>query len=453
MNLENFFKTEYISYGMYDSVRKIGSYIDGQKNASRKVLFTLMTQNISSMTKVSNLGPKVQDTAEYLHGSIEKVIVGMIQNYVGSGNNLPLLVGQGNLGTAFIPAASAPRYIYGKKSKWLELLFDKDDTPNLKHQIFEGSKIEPRFYVPKLPLIAINGSEGLAIGFTQKILPRDPLEVIEWIKCRSKGKPNCTLPAVKYRGMACNITQGDSPAQWVISGSIKRISATRIEITSIPVGIPLAKYLETLDFLVEKKVIKGYVDNSDDDIFNFVIKCTTEFASQSDDEILSKLKLVTRVTENFNCLDEDNKVREFESIEEVLEAWYQKRMEYNVYRKHRILERLKEELRISGIKREWINLVTSEKIVLNNRTEDVIVTDISNLDIDLHLREEIIKEIDMLMKMPIRSLTKEEMKKLYDKYQELEREIQSTEKLSTEEMLLNDIKIIEQAIKKETSWQ
>jgi len=86
--LEGFFKNEYIDFSVYDNVRKLGNYIDGQKNASRKIVHTVLQQNIDKFIKVSNLGPKVQDYAQYLHGSLEGTIVNMTANYVGSGNNV-----------------------------------------------------------------------------------------------------------------------------------------------------------------------------------------------------------------------------------------------------------------------------------------------------------------------------------------------------------------------------
>lgn len=75
VTLEDFFKDEYISFSVYDNVRKLGSYIDGQKNAMRKILHTVLQQNIDKFVKVSNLGPKVQDFAQYLHGSLEGTVV------------------------------------------------------------------------------------------------------------------------------------------------------------------------------------------------------------------------------------------------------------------------------------------------------------------------------------------------------------------------------------------
>ena len=49
--LEDFFKNEYIDFSVYDNVRKLANYIDGQKNASRKIVHTVLQQNIDKFVK------------------------------------------------------------------------------------------------------------------------------------------------------------------------------------------------------------------------------------------------------------------------------------------------------------------------------------------------------------------------------------------------------------------
>ena len=270
--LEDFFKNEYIDFSVYDNVRKLANYIDGQKNASRKIVHTVLQQNIDKFVKVSNLGPKVQDYAQYLHGSLEGTIVNMTANYVGSGNNVPLLEGDGNFGSAFINDAAATRYIFARMNPILKQLYVKDDFVNLPHQNFEGAKIEPRYYVPVLPMLAINGSEGVSIGFAQKILPRDPKQIAKWVQQRAEGKRTTANLTPHWEGMNCTVNKGESSVQWEITGSFVRNTKHRITINSLPVGYTLKQYQAVLEKLVDDKVIKDYNDLSDNDVFEFEIK-------------------------------------------------------------------------------------------------------------------------------------------------------------------------------------
>jgi len=43
----------------------------------------------------------------------------------------------------------------------------------------EGVEIEPNYFLPIIPTILLNGSQGIAVGFSSKILNRDPKLLIE----------------------------------------------------------------------------------------------------------------------------------------------------------------------------------------------------------------------------------------------------------------------------------
>lgn len=433
MKLEDFFKNEYIDFSVYDNVRKLGSYIDGQKNASRKILHTVLQQNIDKFVKVSNLGPKVQDYAQYLHGSLEGTIVNMTANYVGSGNNTPLLEGDGNFGSAFINEAAATRYIFARMNPILKQLFVKDDFVNLEHQNFEGAKIEPRYYVPTLPVLAINGSEGVSIGFAQKILPRKPAEILKWVKQRADGKPAKANLTPHWEGMTCTVKPGESDNQWEIHGSFTRKTKHRITIDSLPVGYTLKQYQDVLEKLVEDKVIKDYEDFSDNDQFEFEIQVDRSFGERTDEWIMTKLKLIKKVTENFTCIDEDNKIIIFNNITELLEAWYAKRIEYNDKRKQYLLAKLQEDMDYTNARAKFIQGVVEEKIELRNTKEAEVVKQAEAYDAIL------IGHVGKFLGLPMRSLTTEEIAKLKARAKELKAEITDYSKKTFEEILITDI--------------
>jgi DNA topoisomerase-2 len=431
--LEDFFKNEYIDFSVYDNVRKLANYIDGQKNASRKIVHTVLQQNIDKFVKVSNLGPKVQDYAQYLHGSLEGTIVNMTANYVGSGNNVPLLEGDGNFGSAFINEAAATRYIFARMSPVLKSLYIKDDFVNLQHQDFEGAKIEPRYYVPVLPMIAINGSEGVSIGFAQKILPRKPKEIIKWVKQRAEGARITANLTPHWEGMKCTVNKGESKVQWEITGSFTRKTKHRITIDALPVGYTLKQYQAVLDKLVDDKVIKDYEDFSDNDEFEFEIQVDRAFGERTDEWIMTKLKLIKKVTENFTCIDENNKIVIFNSINELLEAWYAKRIEYNDLRKQHLLASMQEEMDYTNARAKFIQGVVEEAIELRNTKETAIIAQAEAYDAVLQGR------VKGFLGLPMRSLTTEEIAKLKAKAKALKAEITEYKKKTFEDILIQDL--------------
>jgi DNA topoisomerase-2 len=431
--LEDFFKNEYIDFSVYDNVRKLGNYIDGQKNASRKIVHTVLQQNIDKFVKVSNLGPKVQDYAQYLHGSLEGTIVNMTANYVGSGNNVPLLEGDGNFGSAFINDAAATRYIFARMNPILKSLYIKDDFVNLEHQDFEGAKIEPRYYVPILPMIAINGSEGVSIGFAQKILPRKPKEIIKWVQQRAAGGRITANLTPHWEGMSCTVNKGESKVQWEITGSFTRKSKHRITIDSLPVGYTLKQYQAVLEKLVDDKVIKDYEDFSDNDVFEFEIQVDRAFGERTDEWIMTKLKLIKKVTENFTCIDENNKIVIFNDLKELLEAWYTKRIEYNDKRKQHLLASMQEEMDYTNARAKFIQGVVDGAIELRNAKETAVIEQAEAYDSILQGR------VKGFLGLPMRSLTTEEIAKLKAKAKSLKAEITAYSKKTFEEILVQDL--------------
>ena len=239
MQLSNFFNSDFVDYASYDNLRKIGSCIDGLKNASRKVIFTVLEKNIKEPIKVSQLANKVAEYAEYLHGSLDGVVVNLGQDFAGT-NNVPLLQKKGNFGTRFAQEASAPRYIFTYGSKNLFTLFKKEDLKILKEQMFEGERIEPVFYVPTLPLILVNGSEGVSSGFAQKILPRNPKSIIKYLTNKIQGKRNKKdLLKPFFNDFKGTVEQGETSFQWLIKGKIERTNKNQMIISEIPVGYDL----------------------------------------------------------------------------------------------------------------------------------------------------------------------------------------------------------------------
>ena len=112
-SVQNFLDTRLVNYASYDNLRKIASCIDGLKNASRKVMYTVMEKNIKENTKVLQLANKSAEFADYLHGDLSGVCVTLGQDFCGT-NNIALLKKSGNFGTRSIHEASAPRYIFAK---------------------------------------------------------------------------------------------------------------------------------------------------------------------------------------------------------------------------------------------------------------------------------------------------------------------------------------------------
>lgn len=408
MKISEFFNNDYVDQASYDNLRKIASLVDGQKNASRKVLYTLLEKNIKEKVKVSQLGSKVAEFAEYLHGNLDGVIVNLGQDFPGT-NNIPLVQKKGNFGTRFSQEASASRYIYAYGTDQFFELFKKDDTPILKHQFFEGQQIEPMFYVPSLPILLVNGSEGVSSGFAQKILPRNPDDIKKYIKDKIQGKNPKSNLIPYYNGFGGTVEQGENSSQWLIKGVMKVTGINKVEISEVPIGYDLKTYIDVLDKLEDDKVIQGYRDLSEDDNYKFEVNVPSKFLKEwSQEELMNKLKLIKKVSENYTCIDENNKIVVYESVKEIIDHYIEVKLKSLEARKEHLKGKLEDEIRYDYSKYLFIKMIVENSLVVAKRKKDDIIKDLDKVK-DILTKDD---SYDYLLNMNILSLTEERMTKL-----------------------------------------
>ncbi len=435
-NTTEFFQNDYVDYASYDNIRKIPSLIDGQKNAARKILWYSLQKNLKNEIKVSQLDSKVAEDTEYLHGSMAGVIVNLGQNYIGT-NNMNLMMPEGNFGTRLVPDASAARYIYTYGSPEMFKSFNKQDDTILEHQYFEGHKIEPKFMLPKLPILLINGAEGISSGYASKILPRDPKAIEKYIKYYLEDpsrpyKPFKNKPF--YRGFKGTITQGDQSNKWIISGTFVR-KANKVTITELPIGYSLKSYLKVLDKLEDDKKIIGYVDGSNK-TFKFIIQFNRKYLDAMTDEKLQELlKLNKRVSENYTVMNQFNRVEVFQSVANIMDEYKKVKKKYLTKRKADLVLSITQEIKILVSKYMFIQGINNNTLIITKRpTEDIIK--------DLHQMAKIIKVDDSyqyLLSMSIQSLTEERMQKLLAQIKEKKAELDYTKIATIEDMWMKDL--------------
>ena len=89
-----------IHFSKYDCERSIPNLVDGFKTSLRKILFSAFKKNLVNEIKVAQFAGYVSEHSAYHHGemSLNKAIVGMAQEYVGS-NNINTLLPLGQFGT------------------------------------------------------------------------------------------------------------------------------------------------------------------------------------------------------------------------------------------------------------------------------------------------------------------------------------------------------------------
>lgn len=447
IKIDEFLNNDLCDYASYDNLRKIASCIDGLKNASRKVIFTVLEKNIKEKTKVLQLANKAAEYSEYLHGDLSGVVTGLGANYTGS-NNLPLMTANGNFGSRLLPAASAPRYIFTYGTDVLFKMFKKDDLKIIKNQEFEGQRIEPVFYLPTLPLLLINGSLGVSSGFKQTILQRNPVNIIEYIKSVLNGKSlqaktisKLFLPYYKgFTGTFEEYVENDKviPNKFLCKGKISRIANNKVMILDVPIGYDYKSYIKVLDKLSDDKKILGYRDLCDTkkDIFKFEIKMTiADLKKMSDESLLELFKLVTVTTEILTCIDENNKIRVFKTPKEIVDHFIEVKKKYLQVRKEYLINELTSDIELNASKYLFIKAIIDGDLVVNNRKKDLIIQDLSKMP-KIKKKND---SYDYLLNMQMYYLTKEKLDALKNDIKEMKSKLDVVSSMSLENMYLNDI--------------
>ncbi len=183
ISYEEFINKELIHFSKYDCDRSIPNLVDGLKTSLRKILYSAFKKRLTTEIKVAQFSGYVSEHSCYHHGedSLNKAIVGLAQNFMGS-NNINLLYPSGQFGSRIKGGqdASSPRYIFTRLEKITRVLFPEQDDSVLNYLDDDGFQVEPQYYVPIIPMVLVNGSMGIGTGFSTDIMCYHPLNIINY---------------------------------------------------------------------------------------------------------------------------------------------------------------------------------------------------------------------------------------------------------------------------------
>jgi DNA topoisomerase-2 len=426
---------DYAMYGMYTlENRAIPSVIDGFKPTARKIIYIadkVWRSGNEKPLKIFQLGGKIAADAHYHHGdgSLNGAIIGMAQSFK---NSLPLLDEIGQFGSLRSPEAGAARYISTKLTGNFRLLYK--DFELLENQVEEGNTIEPKFFLPIIPTVLLNGSSGIAVGFATNILNRNPLDLVDsCLKVLDGKKVGKLLPWWKeYSGPVENVTGTN---QYVMRGVYEIQNTTTVKITELPPSMTFQKYETHLNSLQDRGIIYSYEDNSTDGI-NYTIK----FARATLSDLIAKgkldqtLKMIETETENLTCLNEKGKLIIFEEVAQVVEYFVNFRLGFYSKRKAFLIKKYGEELVYLSNRAKFVKLIIDGKLKINNVPRKEIISYLQTAGFD-----EVNGSYNYLLNMPIHSLTKETYDQLLNEVAEKKVELAEIKKKEPIDMYREDL--------------
>lgn len=171
--LHKLFDDNFLDYTSYViKERAIPHINDGLKPVQRRIMQTLANMDDGRFNKVANV---VGETMK-LHPHGDASIFAALVNLSNKGY---LIEQQGNFGNIYTgDQASAARYIECRLSPLAkEVMFNKDLTEFVDS--YDGRNQEPVTLPAKLPLLLLQGADGIAVGMATKIMPHNFCELLE----------------------------------------------------------------------------------------------------------------------------------------------------------------------------------------------------------------------------------------------------------------------------------
>jgi DNA gyrase/topoisomerase IV subunit B len=437
---------ELIHFSIYDNSRSIPSLCDGLKPSQRKILHYMLKNNITKPIKVAQLSGYVSAETGYHHGeaSLQGAIVNMAQDFVGT-NNINLLYPDGNHGTRLIGGkdAASPRYIFTKLCDITQLIFDKKDLALLTYLNDDGMSIEPEWFMPIIPMVLVNGCEGIGTGYSTFIPPYNPKDIIgNLLRVLDDGNP---LPMTPYFRNFNGVLLQTEPGSYITKGKWERLSDAQIKITELPVGCWVTTYKEFLESLIEnnngnskttnKKSAKQTIvlkdvqnktrDENDNICFIVEFKNSKDLDELINTNTLEKFLKLTKPfgTNNMYLFSDDLVLTKYKTPDDILLDFYDIRIEYYKLRRNHLIKCLDNDLLILNSKIRFINAYMNGDLDINRKTKSFIIQLLEDKKYPKITSNESSEPcFDYLIRMQLISLSFEKIKEL-----ELERDSKQTQ--------------------------
>jgi len=441
VSFSDFVNLELKHFSNYDNIRSIPCLLDGLKPSQRKILWSCIKKNLKEEIKVAQLAGYVSEVSEYHHGeaSLLGCIVSMAQDFVGS-NNLNLLSPEGQFGSRRFGGKdhASARYIFTKLNEITFKLFNKLDDDLLLKQYEDNNEIEPEYYIPLLPLILINGAEGIGTGYSTKILQYNPIDIITNIRNLLNGSELLEMMP-HYRGFKGQIVK-ESLNKYISYGIIKLLNNKKnvLEISELPVGKWSTDYeLKVLDKLYNDKKIESYEKYSSDIDVKYHITMLNNIILS--DEVMTELIKTFKLSKplnatNMHLYNTYGIITKYDNVNDIIIEFYNIRLEYYVKRKDLLLEKYNYEKLILENKIRFITEIISKKLIISNKEDNILLIELS--DKNFYKKN---NTYDYLLDMNLRSMTLKRLNYLQEQLSNLINTINQINNKTTKQLYTDDL--------------
>ncbi|OAF68460.1 hypothetical protein A3Q56_03822 [Intoshia linei] len=465
----DFVNKELVLFSNMDNERSIPSLVDGFKPGQRKVMYTCFKRNLIKELKVAQLSGSVAELSAYHHGevSLMATIINLAHDFVGS-NNINLLMPNGQFGTRLAGGkdAASPRYIFTCLNAITRKIFRPEDDSILSYTYDDTFKTEPKYYVPILPMILVNGCEGIGTGWSTKIPNYNPIDIVNNLKRLLKDEEMKPMMPY-YRGYRGEILEFDS-SKYITCGELAVLDNNSIEISELPIKVWTQTYkenvIESLMYSNDNKngLVTDYSEYHTDTTVRFVLKVKSELFNKHHDSAMYKyLKLQSSISTNSMVLfDSNGCIKRFSNVSEMMKEFYIVRLKYYLIRKKYMVGLLTAEAKKYSNQARFIIEYSSKKIVIDNVPRKKIIEilidgkydsdpikkwnekqKIENVDQSNEEEQDSNETHDFnyILNMSLWTLSKEKREELLKQKGDKLLELSNLEKLSAKDLWLSDL--------------
>ena len=491
---EKFIHDEMIHFSKYDCDRSIPNGMDGLKISLRKILFSAFKKNLKTEIKVAQFSGYVSEHSGYHHGeaSLNAAIVGMAQNFVGS-NNINLFEPNGQYGSRLQAGkdSASERYIFTQLNRITRFIFRAEDDAVLTYLDDDGQSVEPIFYVPIIPMVLVNGVKGIGTGFSTDIMCYNPQQIIDYIKYKltpASAPASTPAPTINpyyknFKGTIERIVDASTATKYLIKGCYTILDDKKIRITELPVGTWTEDYKKIIEQLIEPvakkssgdapgsasasasasaaiQLVKDYNDMSTDAIVDITLTMMPNIIATYRGKIVEHgctmlekcLGLyTTQSTTNMNMFDANEKLKKYNTPEEIVDDYYPVRIEYYQKRKAYLMDALRKELLVLSNRARYISEILDDTIDLRRKTTAMMVQILKDRKYDMQHVDDSKDGSDTgsagykyLLKLPMDSVSEENVEKLRSEKEKKEKELSHLESKTTQNLWQDDLAELEE---------
>ncbi len=389
---------EYASYVIKD--RAIPDIRDGLKPVQRRILHSLFQLDDGKFNKVANVVGHCMQYHPHGDQSIYSALVVLA-------NKELFIEKQGNFGNILTgDPASAARYIECRLLPFArKVLYSPEVTEYIPS--YDGRNREPVSFPAKIPVVLIQGAEGIAVGMSTRILPHNFNEVLGAVIASIKGEEFPIYPDFPGGGLLDASDYQDGLGKVLVRAKLDTSDPKRIVIREIPYGTTTESLIASIENAARKGKIKvGAITDFTTDRIEIEVKLPRNVHTS---DMVDALFAFTdcEVSISVNLLVIKDNLPSIMSVSDVI-----------AYHADHLLKVLKAELKVEeGHLKDKLHARTLERIFIEERiykdieemtTQETVIQSVLDgfVPYKKEIKREVIREdVERLLKIPIRRIS------------------------------------------------